>query len=207
MLDRRPAASGRHQPRPRRAPAAVAGARGNCRHPTCQARPANHLGMAARPARPQAAQARRGGFGQQDAPRRVGHDDERQGVPATAGRRLNARLPRVQGSRKKMLIGRSDDPQNPCRVAASKVTLPFGNGSRNPSGPAAECRDTQAGHTAATAPHQNSFSSPPCTNRAVHTRPTPPQRPGAQHREASSSGADDSSRSAALHGRPLICAV
>src|SRR6266446_5210863 len=36
-----------------------------------------------------------------------------------------------------MLIGRSDDPQNPCRVAASKVSFPFGSGSRNPSGPAA----------------------------------------------------------------------
>ena len=33
--------------------------------------------------------------------------------------RLIARLPPVQGSREKMLIGRSDDLQNPCRVAAS----------------------------------------------------------------------------------------
>ena len=36
-----------------------------------------------------------------------------------------------------MLIGRTDDPQNPCRVAACKVSNPFGCGSRNPSGPAA----------------------------------------------------------------------
>jgi hypothetical protein len=35
-----------------------------------------------------------------------------------------------------MLIGRTDDPQNPCRVAAFEVTDPFGCGSRNPSGPA-----------------------------------------------------------------------
>src|SRR5882757_11179246 len=35
-----------------------------------------------------------------------------------------------------MLIGRTDDPQNPCRVAAFEVTNPFGCGSRNPSGPA-----------------------------------------------------------------------
>ena len=39
-----------------------------------------------------------------------------------------------------MLIGRTDDPQNPCRVAACKVSLPFGSGSRNPSGPAAARR-------------------------------------------------------------------
>ena len=36
-----------------------------------------------------------------------------------------------------MLIGRIDDPQNPCRVAAFEVSSPFGSGSRNPSGPAA----------------------------------------------------------------------
>jgi len=71
-----------------------------------------------------------------------------------------------------MPIGRSDDPQNPCRVAASKVTVPFGSGSRNPSGPAAACRNIQAGHTTATAPDRI-FSFTPCTNRAVHTRPTP----------------------------------
>ncbi len=39
-----------------------------------------------------------------------------------------------------MLIGRTDDPQNPRRVAAFEVTYPFGCGSRNPSGPAAVCR-------------------------------------------------------------------
>ena len=67
----------------------------------------------------------------------MGHDDARGGLPAAAGRRLTARLPRVQGLREKMLIGRSDDPQNPCRVAAAKVFHPFGSGSWNPSGPAA----------------------------------------------------------------------
>ena len=46
---------------------------------------------------PQAAQARRRGFGQQDGPHRVGHDDARGGLPAAAGCCLTARLPRVQG--------------------------------------------------------------------------------------------------------------
>ena len=36
-----------------------------------------------------------------------------------------------------MLIGRTDDPQNPRRVAALEADSPFGCGSRNPSGPAA----------------------------------------------------------------------
>ena len=43
-----------------------------------------------------------------------------------------------------MLIGRSEDPHNPRRVAASKVSHPFGSGSWNPSGPAAAGRETQA---------------------------------------------------------------
>jgi hypothetical protein len=59
-----------------------------------------------------------------------------------------------------------------CRVAASKVTLPFGSGSRNPSGPAAACRNTQAGHTTATAPHQNSLASP-LAPRGTSTRALP----------------------------------
>ena len=67
-----------------------------------------------------------------------------------------------------MLIGRSDDPHNPCRVVASKVALPFGSGSRNPSGPAAMCRNKQAGHTTATAPTQF-FCLNPCIQGAVHT--------------------------------------
>ena len=58
-----------------------------------------------------------------------------------------------------MLIGRTDDPQNPRRVAAFEVTHPFGSGSRNPSGPAAARRAKQAGHTHATEPDQ--ISSPP----------------------------------------------
>src|SRR5438874_11583909 len=70
-----------------------------------------------------------------------------------------------------MLIGRSDDPHNPCRVVASKVALPFGSGSRNPSGPAAMCRNKQAGHTTATAPTQF-FCLNPCIQGSVHTRPT-----------------------------------
>jgi hypothetical protein len=46
----------------------------------------------------------------------------------------------------KMLIGRSDDPHNPCRVAAVKVSHPFGRGSRNPSGPAARAPQTGRTH-------------------------------------------------------------
>src|SRR5271157_2919296 len=69
-----------------------------------------------------------------------------------------------------MLIGRSDDPQNPRRVAASKVTVPFGGGSRNPSGPAAaRPQHTQAGHTTANRTASEFFSLTPCTQGAVHT--------------------------------------
>jgi hypothetical protein len=53
-----------------------------------------------------------------------------------------------------MLIGRTDDPQNPRRVAAFEVTYPFGCGSRNPSGPAAVLPRQQAGHTNAIVPDQ-----------------------------------------------------
>ena len=133
----RQAAPGRHQPGRQRAAAAAADAGRDGGHPACQAGSASRLAMAAEPAGPQAAQARRRGLGQQNGPHRVGHDDKRGGLPASAGAGLIACLPRGQGSREKMLIGRSDDPQNPCRVAASKVALPFGSGSRNPSGPAA----------------------------------------------------------------------
>src|SRR5277367_4657851 len=59
-----------------------------------------------------------------------------------------------------MLIGRSDDPQNPRRVAATKVTFPFGSGSRNPSGPAAAGRTNRPDTRPQTAPHQDSFRSP-----------------------------------------------
>ena len=59
-----------------------------------------------------------------------------------------------------MLIGRSDDPHNPRRVVARKVALPFGSGSRNPSRPAAAGRNTQAGHTTATAPAGFSHLTP-----------------------------------------------
>src|SRR5947207_8927834 len=71
-----------------------------------------------------------------------------------------------------MLIGRSDDPHNPCRVVASKVALPFRSASRNPSGPAAMCRNKQAGHTTATAPTEF-FCLNPCIQGAVHTRRRP----------------------------------
>jgi hypothetical protein len=71
-----------------------------------------------------------------------------------------------------MLIGRSDDPQTPCRVEASKAAYPFGGGSRNPSGPAAVAPRKQAGHTTAIAPHQFFFSTAPCIEGAVHTHPT-----------------------------------
>jgi len=75
-----------------------------------------------------------------------------------------------------MLIGRSDDPQNPRRVAATKVTFPFGSGSRNPSGPAAAGRNTQAGHTTANRTASGFFSLTPCTNGAVHTPPYTPEK-------------------------------
>jgi hypothetical protein len=76
------------------------------------------------------------------------------------------------GREAKMLIGRSDDPHNPCRVAAFEVTHPFGRGSRNRSGPAAACRAKQAGHTTATAPQQNS-PVPPLAPRGPSTHILP----------------------------------
>jgi transposase len=76
---------GRHQPRRRRAAAPVAGARGDRGHPTCQTRPARHLSTAAQPAEPQAAPTRDRGFGEQDGPYCVSHDDTRGGIPAPAG--------------------------------------------------------------------------------------------------------------------------
>ena len=97
MLDCRQAAPGRHQPRRRRTAAPVAGAGSDRGHPTCQTRPARHLAVATELARPQAAQTRGGGFGQQDGPHRVGHDVARGGLPVPAGCCLTARLPRVQG--------------------------------------------------------------------------------------------------------------
>ena len=81
----------------------------------------------------------------------VGHDDARGGLPAAAGRRLTARLPRVQGLREKMLIGRSDDPHNPCRVAASKVSASVWEWIAEPIWASGLGRNKQAGHTTATA--------------------------------------------------------
>jgi hypothetical protein len=70
-----------------------------------------------------------------------------------------------------MLIGRSDDPQNPCRVAASKVSLPFGSGSRNPSGPAARAATNRP--DTRPQPHRSRILlSHPLHQGAVHTRPT-----------------------------------
>ena len=69
-----------------------------------------------------------------------------------------------------MLIGRPDDPHNPCRVAAVKkafhsawewIAELIWAGGRAPH--------QQAAHTTATAPRQH-FSAPtPCTTGAVHT--------------------------------------
>jgi hypothetical protein len=71
-----------------------------------------------------------------------------------------------------MLIGRTDDPQNPRRVAALEVTFPFGCGSRNPSGPAAVLPQ-QTGRTHDRfRTRSDFFPKPPCIGRAVHTRPT-----------------------------------
>ncbi len=58
-----------------------------------------------------------------------------------------------------MLIGRTDDPQNPRRMAAFEADSPFGCGSRNPSGPTAMCRVKQAGHTHAAEPDQISVAA------------------------------------------------
>jgi hypothetical protein len=113
---------------------------------------------------------------QQNGPHCVGHDSERRQLPAAAGGRLIARLPGGAGLGGKVLIGRSDDPQNPCRVAASKVTFPFGRGSWNPSGPAAACRNTQAAHDRNRAAAEFACLTP-CTKTAVHTRPTLCARP------------------------------
>ena len=55
-----------------------------------------------------------------------------------------------------MLIGRTDDPQNPRRVAAFEVTNPFGGGSRNPSGPAV-AMPRQTGRTHDRFSHQIRF--------------------------------------------------
>jgi len=137
---------------------------------------AGHLPVAAQLAQPQAAQAGGRGSGQQDGPHCMGHDDEREDLPASAGG-LTVRLPREQGSREKMLIGRSEDPHNPCRVAASRVSYPFGSGSRNPSGPAAAGRDTQAGHTTATAPHRKFFFPTPLHQGGRPHTPYPLTRP------------------------------
>jgi len=50
----------------------------------------------------------------------MGDDDQRPGLPASAGHRLTARVAAGAGPEAKMLIGRPDDPHNPCRVAAVK---------------------------------------------------------------------------------------
>jgi len=50
----------------------------------------------------------------------MGDDDQRPGLPASAGHCLTARVAAGAGPEAKMLIGRPDDPHNPCRVAAVK---------------------------------------------------------------------------------------
>ncbi len=96
-----------------------------------------------------------------------------------------------------MLIGRSDDPHSPRRVAAFEVSVPFGSGSRNPSGPAARCRanrpDTRP------LPHRisNSSTLAPCTQRAVHTRP--------MAYPTAASGIGLAGRPGGQIGRPLAC--
>jgi hypothetical protein len=74
-----------------------------------------------------------------------------------------------------MLIGRSDDSYNPCRVAAAKVTVPFGSGSRNPSGPAAPAAPT--GRTHDRNRTAGFFRLTPCTQgpstRALRPAPSP----------------------------------
>src|SRR4051794_25696798 len=64
----------------------------------------------------------------------MGHDDARQLVGTG-----HVNEPRVDAGMKElneMTIGRTDDPENPSRVTASKAATLFGTGSRTPSGPA-----------------------------------------------------------------------
>ena len=76
-----------------------------------------------------------------------------------------------------MIIGRSDDPRNPCRAEAFEAAYAFGCGSRNPSGPAAVVPHQQAGHTHAIDLDQIFLLLTPCTQGAVHTRPTRATQP------------------------------
>ena len=71
-----------------------------------------------------------------------------------------------------MLIGRTDDPQNPCSLSAIKVADAFGSGSRNPSGPAA-VPPHQTGRTHDRFRTRSVFlQNTSCNERAVHTRAT-----------------------------------
>jgi hypothetical protein len=71
-----------------------------------------------------------------------------------------------------MLIGRADDPPNPCSLAAIKAAHPLGRGSRNPSGPAA-AMPRQTGRTHDRSRTGSDFlRQAPCNERAVHTRAT-----------------------------------
>ncbi len=70
-----------------------------------------------------------------------------------------------------MLIGRTDDPQNPRRVAASEADSPFG-WIAEPIWASGMCRAKQAGHTHATKTRSELANITPCTKGAVHTHPT-----------------------------------
>jgi hypothetical protein len=71
-----------------------------------------------------------------------------------------------------MLIGRADDPHNPCSLPAIKAAHAFGGGSRNPSGPAA-AMPRQTGRTHDRSRTRSDFlRQTPCNERAVHTRAT-----------------------------------
>src|SRR5258708_31469038 len=86
-----------------------------------------------------------------------------------------------------MLIGRTDDPQNPCRVAAFEVTNPFGCGSRNPSGPAVIV-PRQIGRTHDRFSHKiRFFSQTPLAFKGPSTH-TPAHHHGELHSSAESAG-------------------
>jgi hypothetical protein len=109
-----------------------------------------------------------------DGPHRVGHDDDRRGVSASAarGRRLTGR--RCQECRSAG-VPRGDDDRP---IRGSRTPRPdhrrpdaadlFGAGSRNPSGPAAGAAQTGRTHDR-TSCHPRLFAPHPLHSGAVHT--------------------------------------
>ena len=120
------------------------------------------IGSSAAPA----AKSRCGGVGQQDGPDRMGHDDEWQGVPASAGSylsRLSSKGDRA--GQPKMVIGRSDARNTPDDARAHCDTAWLLRvRSRKPSGPAVMTPHRKAGHMIAPDP------APTLLQSALETR-------------------------------------